>query len=199
MSKGNFNLLATNNIGSITTKSNLPAQTEQMTFTVEELLTKIDQVKSAGFGPEPALFDLMTSSGARELKRTIEDAKASAIRARRELIDGLASCIVIYIDTHKADLKVRGSAFVTTTFVTLTSKLNAIVEAVITSFFETYSKTIEDYERIPNLTDAIRQELRQKALDRAMKISDLSESSFFDILNNLKEQVIKLSNEIGER
>ena len=199
MSKTNFNLLATNNMGSITTKSNLPAQTEQMTFTVEELLTKIDQVKSAGFGPEPALFDLITSSGARELKRTIEEAKASAIRARKELIDGLSSCIVVYVDTHKADLKVRGSAFVTTTFVTLTSKLNAVVEAVITSFFETYSKTIEDYERIPNLTDAIRQELCQKALDRAMKIPDLSESSFFDILNNLKEQVIKLSNEIGER
>lgn len=199
MSKTNFNLSTTGDTGSGTTKNHLPAQTQQMSFTVEELLTKIDHVKSAGFGPEPALFDLITSSGARELKRTIEDAKASAIRARKELIDGLSSCIVVYIDTHKADLKVRGSAFVTTTFVTLTSKLNAIVEAVIISFFETYAKTIEDYERIPNLTDAIRQELCQKALDRAMRISDLSESSFFDILNNLKEQVIKLSNEIGER
>ncbi|MDP3112505.1 MAG: hypothetical protein Q8M71_10430 [Thermodesulfovibrionales bacterium] len=199
MSKTNFNLPTTGNMGSVTSKNSLSAPTQQMTFTVEELLTKIDQVKSTGFGPEPALFDLITSSGARELKRTIEDAKASAIRARKELIDGLSSCIVVYIDTHKADLKIRGSAFVTTTFVTLTSKLNAIVEAVITSFFETYSKTIEDYERIPNLTDAIRQELCQKALDRAMRISDLSESSFFDILNNLKEQVIKLSNEIGER
>ncbi|MDI6745028.1 MAG: hypothetical protein QMD07_06585 [Thermodesulfovibrionales bacterium] len=170
-----------------------------MSFTVEELLTKIDQVKSAGFGPEPALFEMVVSSGARELKRTIEDAKASAVRARRELIDGLASCIIIYIDTHKADLKVRGSAFVTTTLVTLTGKLNAIVESVITSFFETYSRTVEDYERIPNLTDDVRQELRQNALDRARRIAELSQSSFFDILNNLKEQVIKLSNEIGER
>ncbi|MCG2710184.1 MAG: hypothetical protein L6246_07730 [Thermodesulfovibrionales bacterium] len=199
MSKTNFNLPTTGNTGSVTTKSHLPAQTQQMSFTVEELLAKIDQVKSAGFGPEPALFDLITSPGARELKRTIEDAKASAVRARRELIDGLASCIVVYVDTHKADLKIRGSAFVTTTLVTLTGKLNAIVESVITSFFETYSRTVEDYERIPNLTDDVRQELRQNALDRARRIAELSQSSFFDILNNLKEQVIKLSNEIGER
>lgn len=199
MSKTNFNLPTTGNTGSVTTKSYLPAQTQQMSFTVEELLTKIDQVKHAGFGPEPGFFEIILSPGARDLKRTIEEAKASAIRARKELIDGLSSCIVVYVDTHKADLKVRGSAFVTTTFVNLTGKLNTIVESVITSFFETYAKTIADYERIPNLTDAIRQELRQKALDRARRISDLSESSFFDILNNLKEQVIKLSNEIGER
>jgi hypothetical protein len=197
--KTNLNLPITENMKSVTTRSNLPPQTQPMTFTVEELLTKIDQVKHSGFGPEPGFFDIILSPGARDLKRTIEEAKASAIRARKELIDGFASCIVVYVDTHKSDLKVRGSAFVTTTFTTLTSKLNAIVESVITSFFETYSKTVEDYERIPNLTDALRQELRQKALDRAMRIAELSQSSFFDILNNLKEQVIKLSNEIGER
>jgi hypothetical protein len=199
MAKKNLNLPATGSTGSVTTKSHFPAQTQQMTFTVEELLTKIDQVKQAGFGPEPSVIEMILSSGARDLKRTIEEAKASAIRARKELIDGLASCIVVYIDTHKSDLKIRGSAFVTTTFTTLIGKLNAIVESVIIGFFETYSKTIEDYERIPNLSDAVRQHLKEKALDRAMKITDLSQSSFFDILHNLKEQVIKLSNEIGER
>lgn len=186
-------------MGSVTSRSNLPAPTQQMTFTVEELLTKIDHVKQAGFGPEPGFFEIIFSPGSRDLKRTIEEAKASAIRARKELIDGLSSCIVVYIDTYKADLKIRGSAFVTTTFVNLTGKLNAIVESVIASFFETYAKTFEDYERIPNLTDALRQELRQKALDRAMKITELSQSSFFEILNNLKDQVISLSAEIGER
>lgn len=199
MSKTKFNPPTTSNKESITKKSNLSTQTHQMTFTVEELLTKIDQVRHAGFGQEPSLLEIILSPGSRDLKRTIEEAKASAIRARKELIDGFASCICVYIDSHKSDLKIRGAAFVSATFTNLTGKLTEIVESVITSFFETYSKTIEDYERIPNLTDAIRQDLRQKALNRAMRIAELSQSSFFDILNNLKEQVIKLSNEIGER
>ena len=135
----------------------------------------------------------------RDLKRTIEEAKASAIRARKELIDGLAGCISTYVDTHKSDLKIRGAAFVTTTFTVLTGKLNSVVESVITGFFETYSRTVEDYERIPNLTDDVKQELRQNALERARRITELSQTSFFEILDNLKGQVIKLSNEIGER
>lgn len=194
-----FNQPTKTNMEVVTTKSNIHGPSNQMTFTVEELLNRIDQVKNAGFGPEPGLVEMLLSPGARDLKRTIEEAKSSAVRARKELIDGLASCIVLYIDTHKADLKVRGSAFVTTTFINLTGKLNSINEAAITGFYETFSKSASDYELIPNLTDAIRQDLRQKALDRAVKISALSESGFFDIINNLREQVIKLSNELGER
>ena len=64
MSKNNLRLPTTGTIGNIGTRNNLPSQTQQMTFTVEELLTKIDQVKSAGFGPEPALFEMVVSSGA---------------------------------------------------------------------------------------------------------------------------------------
>jgi len=183
----------------VPTRSTVSTQNKAMTFTVEELLDKIDKVKSVGFGPEPSLLEMLVSSGARDLKRTIEEAKASSIRARKELIDGLASCINIYIDTHKSDLKIRGSAFVTATFATLTGKLNGIMESVITSYYETYSKTVSDYERIANIDDSIRQELRQQALNRAMRVSNMSENFFFEILDNLKDQVIKLSNEIGER
>jgi len=183
----------------VPTRSAVTTQSKAMTFTVEELLDKIDKVKNVGFGPEPSLLEMLVSSGARDLKRTIEEAKASSIRARKELIDGLASCINIYIDTHKSDLKIRGSAFVTATFATLTGKMNAIMESVITSFFETYAKTISDYERIPNLDDAIRSELRRQALERAMRIAGMSQNFFFEILDNLKDQVVKLSNEIGER
>jgi len=183
----------------VPTRSAVSTQNKAMTFTVEELLDKIDKVKNVGFGPEPSLLEMLVSSGARDLKRTIEEAKGSSIRARKELIDGLASCINIYIDTHKSDLKVRGAAFVTTTFATLTGKLNAVMESVITSFFETYSKTISDYERIPNLDDALRGELRRQALERALRIAGMSSNFFFEILDNLKDQVIKLSNEIGER
>jgi hypothetical protein len=183
----------------VSTNSNLPTPPQQMTFTVDELLTKIDQIKNVGFGHEPGFFEGLFSPGARDLKRIIEEAKASAVLARKELIDGLSSCIVVYIDTHKADLKIRGAAFVTTTFATLTGKLNQIVESVTTSFFETYSKMVDDYERIPNLTETVRQELCRRALGRAMAIADLNSESFFEILNNLKDQVIKLSNEIGRR
>lgn len=187
------------NTGKATANNNLPIPPQQMTFTVDELLTKIDQIKNVGFGHEPGFFEGLFSPGARDLKRTIEEAKASAVRARKELIDGLASCIVVYIDTHKADLKIRGAAFVTTTFATLTGKLNQIVESVTTSFFETYSRVVDDYERIPNLTESVRQELCRRALGRAMAIADLNTESFFEILTNLKDQVIKLSNEIGKR
>ncbi len=183
----------------VPTRSTVSTQNKAMTFTVEELLDKIDKVKQVGFGPEPSLLEMLVSSGARDLKRTIEEAKASSIRARKELIDGLASCINIYIDTHKSDLKIRGSAFVTATFATLTGKLNGIMESVITSYYETYSKTVVDYERIANLDETIKRDLRQQALNRAMRISGMSENFFFEILDNLKDQVIKLSNEIGER
>jgi len=174
-------------------------QQAPMNFTVEELLAKIDTIKVQGFGPEPSLIDMLLYPGTRDLKRTIEDAKASAILARKELIEGLGGCISIYIDTHRADLKVRGAGFVTKTFVDLTGVLNVIVEQSITNFYENYSRQCDDYARITNLSDEVRRQLRAKALERAHQIADLSQSAFFDILKALRQQVIKLSEEIGKR
>lgn len=174
-------------------------QQTQMAFTVDELLSKIDAVKKEGFGPEPSFLETLLHPSSRDLKKSIEDAKASSIRARKELIDGLGGCISIYIDTHRADLKVRGAGFVTKTFVDLTGKLNGIVESSITNFYETYSRQYDDLERIKNISEPIREELRKKALERAHRITDLSQSAFFDILEALKNQVIKLSEEIGVR
>lgn len=186
------------NNGAMHVTSGLNQQT-QMAFTPDELLAKIDAVKKVGFGPEPSFFEVLLSPGCRDLKKSIEEAKMSAIRARKELIDGLGGCISIYIDTHRADLKVRGSGFVSKTFVELTCKLNDIVETSITNFYEIYSRQYDDLERIKNLSEPVRQELRAKALERAHRIADLSQSAFFDILEALKMQVIKLSEEIGVR
>lgn len=174
-------------------------QQSQMVFTPEELLDRIDAVSKKGFGPEPSILETLIHPGARELKRTIDDAKASAIRTRKELIDGLGGCLAIYVDSHRADLKVRGSVFVSRTFVDLTGKLNAIVEATITNFYETYSLEYDKYESIRNLTEDVKIGLRERALERAHRITDLSQSAFFDILTALKQQVIKLSEEIGVR
>ena len=190
--------LSTESNRTTTISSGLNQQT-QMAFTVDELLAKIDAVKKEGFGPEPSLFEVLLHPGARDLKRTIEDAKASAIKARKELIDGLGGCISIYIDTHSADLKIRGAGFVTKTFVDLTGKLNGILESAITNFYETYSRQYDEYERINNLSEPVRLELRIKALERAHRIAEMSQSAFFDILDSLKMQVIKLSEEIGVR
>jgi len=181
---------------SITSRLN---QQAQMNFTVDELLAKIDAVKKEGFGPEPTLLEAFLNSGARDLKKSIDEAKASAIRARKELIDGLAGAITIYIDTHRADLKVRGATFVTTTFATLTGNLNEIMETTITNFYEVYSQQHDSYERIKNLTETVREKLRADALERAHKAATLSQSALFDILEALKQQVIKLSEEIGVR
>jgi hypothetical protein len=170
-----------------------------MAFTVDELLAKIDAVKKEGFGPEPSFFEVLLHPGTRDLKRAIEDAKTSAIRVRKDLIDGLGGCISIYVDTHRADLKVRGAGFVSKTFVDLTGKLNGIVEGSISSFYEIFSRQCDDYDRIKNLTEPVRQELKQKALERAHRITEMSESVFFDLIEALKQQVIRLSEEIGER
>lgn len=180
--------------------NNQPVAVNQpMTFSVDELLAKIDQVKNQGYGPEPAFIERLVSPSARELGRAIDEAKTSSIRVRTELIQGLGSCLAVFVDCHKADLKVRGSSFVAATFSKLIGNLNAISESTITSFFDTYSQAVDQYRLIPNLSESMREALSKKAWDRALRIAEVNENAFYDIVCNLRDQVIKLSNEIGDR
>lgn len=189
-----------NNHPTVPFSSNLPMSTPKLTkFDLEEVLNKIENIRQTGFGPEPTTMETILSSGARERRRAIEEAKISAIKVRKDLIDSLSGAIAVYVDTHKADLKVRGSAFVATTFAKLTSLLNQSSEDAINSFYITFSKSIDTYETIPHLTEEMKTELGQQAWERAQQRDTKHHESFDNILSNIANQVEKLSNEIGER
>lgn len=168
-------------------------------FSLDEVMDKIEEVRGVDFGPAPTGIERLIFPEARERAKKIEEMKTSSIRARKELIDGLIGCINAYVDTHKADLKVRGSAFVSETFIRLEGSLYAINEEIITSFYNTFAKAAGEYEQIPYLTDEMREELIKKVYERANQRAEMSQTAFNTILDNIAEQVKKLSREIGEK
>ncbi len=177
-----------------------PTDKSKMTkFDLEEVLNKIESIKQQGFGPEPSFLETVLSAGARERRQAIEDARISAIKVRKDLIDSLSGAIAVYVDTHKADLKVRGSTFVTASFSQQILNLTKIVEETITGMYEIYDKTYDDIQRIKNLTEEQKKEIIFNAFARASKREVLHEESFREICSNLAELVTRLSNEIGQR
>lgn len=180
--------------------SYLSTSTPRLTkFDLEEVLGRIDHIRQTGFGPEPTFIEGLISSGARDRRQAIEEARISAIKARKDLIDSLSSAIAVYVDTHKADLKVRGAAFVLATFEQLTRDLNSINESVITNYLQVYAQAVDDIEKIPHLTDDMRKQALENAYRRSQTRAARTEQSFYEVLDNLAEQVKKLSNEIGQR
>lgn len=184
----------------IPTDSNLPVSTSKLTnFDLDEVLAKIDAIKHQGFGPEPSIIESILSSAARDRKQAIEEARISAINVRKDLINSLSGAIAVYVDTHKADLQVRGSTFVQATFTKLTGALYQVSEDVVSGFYRTWAKSADDYESIPRFTDEMRKQKIQEALRNAEKQAELQRASYNTILKNIEEQVIKLSKEIGQR
>src|SRR5262245_6253362 len=123
--------------------ANQPARTDQQPkkFDPDEIFQRIDQIRQS-FEPEPGLLAQLISPSERGHAAAMATAKVSAVRARQALSDGLAECIRTYVSVHRADLQVRGDAFVLDTFAHLVRSLNVIIEDAYMGFLETFSDVV---------------------------------------------------------
>ena len=184
--------LGTNRSDSI--KADIPVR-----ISPDDILQRVDKtVKELKYVPSPGLLDLIISKPARERKAKIEETKISVVKARKELIDGLANTLKIYVDTHRNDLRVRGVAFVTTTFVQLSADLNRINESTLTSFFETFSEVVDRINNIKNLDENAKKLFINDALNRAKQSLADSDKTYKDILVKISDQVKSITEEIGK-
>ena len=162
------------------------------------IFKKIDEVREGmRHELEPSLLSRLFSADKRRQAHIIAEAKSSAINARKEIIDGLAGTIGVYVDVHLADLKLRGEAHVMATFAELLKSLHRIDEATIVSFMETYSVSVDRIRAIPNLPDEQREDQVDRAMARALRAQDRGDDSFEAVLDALKSQVVRLAEEIG--
>jgi hypothetical protein len=165
-------------------------------FTPDEIFEKIDQLRS-GFEPAPSFIEQLLSAGTRDYARAIEEAKISAIKARKDLIDGLRECIRIYVDAHAGDLKVRAIDFVTETFDKIMLHLASVNDKVISGYYDVFLEFVDDIKK-KNLPLDMQQTAIESAEKRLKMRVDKSVVSIMKILDNLTEEVIRFSHEIGK-
>lgn len=166
-------------------------------FSPDEIFEKIDQLRS-GFEPAPALLEQFLSAGKRDYARAIEEAKISALRSRKDLIDGLGKCIKIYVDAHAGDLKVRAVDFVTETFDRIALHLASVNDKVISGYYDLFLEFVEDIQRKKNLPRDLQVAAIEGAKIRLKMRENRSVESIMKILDNLTQEVIRFSNEIGK-
>jgi hypothetical protein len=174
-------------------RSGIPAR-----ITPEEIFRRIDDVRgSLGDDLQPGVLARIFLRPERERARAINEAKTSAVRARKELIDGLGDAIKTYIDIHKGDLKIRGAGFVIATFAEMLHSLNRIMESSYVGFLETYSSALDRIQRIPNLTEEQQKAQISAAYRRAETAIEDSQRTFASTLEALRIQVVSVVEEIG--
>ena len=179
-----------------TTQSIQSASNHQLKkFTPDEIFEKIDQLRS-GFEPAPALLDQFLSAGKRDYARAIEEAKISAIKTRKALIDGLGTCVKIYVDAHAGDLKVRAVEFVTETFDRITLHLESVSDEVISGYYDLYMKFVDEIKR-KKLPHELEEEALKSAIARLRTREKRSSESIGKIFNNLTNEIIRFSQEVG--
>lgn len=166
--------------------------------TPNEVFEMIDKVMiKINDEPAPGLLERIINKPARERAAEIERAKTSAISTRKELIDGLHNVIKTYVDTHEGDLRVRGIAFILTTFSELRDNLHKVVQHSIVTHFEIYSDVVDRIKAIKNLTDEQKSELIKRAIQRATESEDVTNKNAKDILKQFFTQVKSITAEIG--
>lgn len=164
-------------------------------FTPDEIFQKIDQLRS-GFEPAPSVLEQLLSAGKRDYARAIEEAKISAIKARKDLINELGRCVRLYATAHAGDLKVRGSGFVTETFARMMLHLESVNDEVISGFYDLYKKFVADIIT-KDLPPEIEKEAISDAVDRLRTRSKRSKESMGIILDNLRNEIERFNQEIG--
>lgn len=173
-----------------------PAATQPLQkFTPDEIFQKIDQLRS-GFEAPPTLVEQFLSAGKRDYARAIEEAKISAIKTRKALIDGLGTCVKIYVDAHAGDLKVRAIEFVTETFDRIMLHLEGVSDEVISGYYDLYLKFTDEIKR-KNLPHDIEDEALKRAIARLRTRERRNDESIGKILDNLTNEVIRFSQEVG--
>src|SRR5262245_40895604 len=178
-----------------TTTTNLNGS-QKLQISPEEIFSKIDELQQ-GFQPEPGLLRRLMSPTARDEQAAIAEARVSAICARKDLIDGLRSCIMIYIDAHAADLRVRRSTFVAQTMAVQIDLLEELVERLYAHRFEVCSEHCRRLDQIPGLTAEQLAELKRKAYQRAEDSVDQSAERIRRVLDDIREQVSRIVAEIA--
>ena len=164
----------------------------------DDIFKRIDKVREGMARElEPSFLSQLVSSDKRRQARVIAEAKESAIRARRELIDGLAGAIKVYVDAHVGDLRVRAHAHVTATFTEMLQSLARAMEATHVSFLDAFSVSVDRIAVIPNLTEEQRASQVRLAWDRVERAQRRGEETFEQILDALREQVVQIVSEIG--
>lgn len=163
-----------------------------------DIFKKIDQVRGGMREElEPPLLAQLFSKDKREHARMIAQTNAESIRARKELIQGLADAVKIYVDVHKGDLKVRGYAHVMATFEEMRMNLLTIAEATHNATAVNYSNTYTKVMAIPNLTDAQRKDQLRRAWKRMTAMQNHAEETFLEVLEAMAAMVREVSDEIG--
>ena len=161
----------------------------------DEIFEKIRKIRQ-GVGPEPSLLDQIFR---RDYVDAFNQIDVAALRARKDLIEGLADSIKIYIDTHKADLKMRSSAFLIGNFAQLTRRLIQISEDGLVGLVDDYNSLLNYLRSHPDLQEELREFASQKASLRAKRKIEQCEVLFEDLLNTLEDEVKKLCAEVGAR
>jgi len=164
----------------------------------DEIFKKIDELKM-GFGAEPSFVEQFFLPGARDYAREIARARSSAIRARKELIDGLSGAVSIYVDAHTSELKLRTKEFILETFQRIFLTISSTNEDVIIGFYQIYSQFVDRIQTIPNLSAETIKNAIGRAGERALAREHKSIETLNQSLDALTEQVIKLMEEIGVR
>lgn len=185
-------------LNDITTKQQpVPSAATQplQKFTPDEIFQQIDKLRS-GFEPAPTLVEQLLSAGKRDYARAIEDAKISAIKARKDLINGLGTCVKIYVDAHAGDLKVRAVEFVTETFDRIMLHLESVSDEVIAAYYDLYMDFVDEIKR-KKLPPDIEDEALKSAFVRLQTRQSRSDASIGKILDNLTNEVIRFSQEVG--
>ena len=185
----------------MSTATNTPVKKpigEVQKFTPEEIFEKIEQLRET-FPAEPTILEQWLSAGKRDLAKQITQAQVETLTARRELIKGLTSAISIYVDAHKADLRVRSSGYITATFVRLTGSLYDVNEQVMVSFMDSYSGFARQITGNIDLDASQKEDLIQNAYRRALSRINIQEESFNEILEQIRVEVNRMIAELGER
>jgi len=164
----------------------------------DEIFKKIDELKS-GFGPEPTFLEQLFLPGSRDYARELAKARAAALKARKELIDGLAHCVNIYVDAHASELKLRTKQFILDTFQRIFLTISRANEDIIIGFYEIYSQFVVRIQSIPNLSKKMIDDAISRASERALTRENKSMETLHHSLDALTQQVIGLMEEVGVR
>ena len=167
-------------------------------FTPEEIFERIEQLRES-LPAEPTVLEQWFSAGKRDLAKQISQTQVETLAARRELIRGLTTCVSVYVDAHRSDLRVRSSGYITATFVKLTGSLYEVNEQVMISFLDSYSSFVQQIDGNSNLDESQKRDLIANAYRRAIARINTQESSFNDILDQIRTEVNRMIAELGER
>lgn len=162
----------------------------------DEIFMIIDQL-NAGLEPPPPVIEQWFSAGKRDYARIIEEAKIEAVKARKNMIEGLSEHINVYIEAHKSELKIRAEELVTETFDRILLHLAQINDMVISGFYDVYLEFVDNIMRKTNLPHDMLQTAIANAAERLKIRSEQSQKSIYKITENLREEIIRFNSEIG--